>query len=116
MPSRQRLGGIFLSEPPQSACIPIRPRRSPLPPNLTGFFARLRPKRDNCSPYSALVMPNLLDSCLPMTRNGLISTVAALGRVLGTALGALSLSGCASDEMASRILVEPDRYVLYACP
>ena len=28
----------------------------------------------------------------------------------------MSLSGCASDEMASRMLVEPDRYVLYACP
>ena len=61
-------------------------------------------------------MPNLLDSCLPMIRNDLISTVATLGTVFGTALGALSLSGCASDEMASRILVEPDRYILYACP
>ena len=28
----------------------------------------------------------------------------------------LGLCRCASDEMASRILVEPDRYVLYACP
>src|SRR5262249_9189139 len=116
MRSRQRPGGIFRSKPRRCACIPIRPRRSPLPPHLTGFFARLRPKRDNCCPYSALVMPNLLDSCLPMTRNSLISTVAALGTTLGTILGALSLSGCASDEMASRILVEPDRYVLYACP
>src|SRR6185295_5057550 len=117
---RQRAGGIFPSKPRRSACIPIRPRRLPLPPNLTGFFARLRPKRDNCSPYSALVMPNLLDSCLQMTRNSLIRAVAALGTGLGTVLvtvlGALSLSGCASDEMASRILVEPDRYVLYACP
>jgi len=55
-----------------------------------------------------------------MTRNSLIRAVAALGTGLGTVLvtvlGALSLSGCASDEMASRILVEPDRYVLYACP
>ena len=48
-----------------------------MPPNLTGFFARLRPKRDNCSPYSAL----------RIRRDG-----------------------------PSRILVEPDRYVLYACP
>jgi hypothetical protein len=53
-------------------------------------------------------MPNLLDSCLPMTRNGLISTAAAQG----TILGALSLSGYASDEFASRVLVEPDRYLL----
>jgi hypothetical protein len=51
-----------------------------------------------------------------MTRNSLIRAVAVLGTVLVTVLGALSLSGCASDEMASRILVEPDRYVLYACP
>ena len=57
-------------------------------------------------------MPNLLDSCLPMTRNGLISTLAALG----TLLGALSLCGCTSDEVASRILVEPERFQLYNCP
>ena len=61
-------------------------------------------------------MPNLLGSCLPMKKNSWIRAVAALGTVLVTVLGALSLSGCASDEMASRILVEPDRYVLYACP
>ena len=47
-----------------------------------------------------------------MTRNGLISTAATLG----TLLGALSLCGCASDEVASRILVEPERYLLYNCP
>ena len=50
-----------------------------------------------------------------MKKNSWIRAVAALGTER-TVLGALSLSGCASDEMASRILVEPDRYVLYACP
>lgn len=28
----------------------------------------------------------------------------------------MALSGCASEEAASRFLVEPDRYVLYSCP
>lgn len=47
-----------------------------------------------------------------MTRNGLISTAATLAMLLG----ALSLCGCASDEVASRILVEPERFLLYNCP
>jgi hypothetical protein len=56
-------------------------------------------------------MPNLFDSCLPMTRHRSICALTALGAVLG----ALALSGCASEEAASRFLVEPDRYVLYSC-
>ena len=32
------------------------------------------------------------------------------------ALAALALSGCASEEAASRFLVAPDKYVLYSCP
>lgn len=37
-------------------------------------------------------------------------------RILIAALAALMLSGCASDESASRFLVAPDKYVLYSCP
>jgi hypothetical protein len=57
-------------------------------------------------------MPNLLDSCLPMTGLPLIRVIA----LLGTLSGAVALSGCTSQEAASRLLVEPDRYVLYNCP
>ena len=57
-------------------------------------------------------MPNLLDSCLPMTRLPLIRVIG----LLGTLSGAFALSGCTSQEAASRFLVEPDRYVLYSCP
>ena len=57
-------------------------------------------------------MPNLLDSCLPMTRLRPIRIVA----LLGTLSGAFTLSGCASEDAASRFLVEPDRFVLYSCP
>lgn len=57
-------------------------------------------------------MPNLLDSCLPMTRLRPIRVVA----LLGTLSAAFALSGCASEDAASRFLVEPDRYVLYSCP
>ena len=38
---------------------------------------------------------------------------------VGTAVAvfaALALSGCASEETASRFLVPPDKYVLYSCP
>ena len=49
-----------------------------------------------------------------MTRNRLISAVAALGTALGTVFGPLSLR--IRRDGPSRILVEPDRYVLYACP
>ena len=31
------------------------------------------------------------------------------------ALTAIALGGCASDEAASRLLVQPDRYMLYNC-
>src|SRR5262245_65895549 len=112
MRSRRLPAGTFLLKPRQSACIPIRPRRSLLLPNLTGFFARPRPNRENCSPYSALVMPNLLDSCPPMTRLPLIRVIA----LLGTLAEACALSGWTTQEGASRLLVEPDRYVLYSCP
>jgi hypothetical protein len=36
--------------------------------------------------------------------------------ILIAALAALALTGCASDEAASRFLVEPDKYLLYSCP
>jgi len=47
-----------------------------------------------------------------MTRLPLIRVIA----LLGTLAGAFALSGCTSQEAASRLLVEPDRYVLYSCP
>jgi hypothetical protein len=34
---------------------------------------------------------------------------------LVVALAAMALSGCTSDEAASRFLVQPDKYVLYNC-
>jgi hypothetical protein len=37
-------------------------------------------------------------------------------RSLIAALAALALSGCASEEAASRFLVPPDKYILYSCP
>jgi hypothetical protein len=46
-------------------------------------------------------MTNLSDSCLPI----------ALA-VLATVLGAFALSGCMSEETASRLLVEPERYLV----
>jgi aminoglycoside phosphotransferase len=46
-------------------------------------------------------MTNLFDSCLPI----------ALA-VLATVLGAFALSGCMSEETASRLLVEPERYLV----
>jgi hypothetical protein len=53
-------------------------------------------------------MPNWLDSCSQMfgdrTFRNFVLTLAALG-----------LCGCASDESASRFLVQPDRYILYNC-
>src|SRR5262249_21159853 len=36
--------------------------------------------------------------------------------LLGTLSGVVALSGCTSQDAASRFLVEPDRYVLYNCP
>lgn len=36
-------------------------------------------------------------------------------RILIAAFAAAMLSGCASEETASRFLVQPDRYVLYSC-
>jgi hypothetical protein len=33
-----------------------------------------------------------------------------------TALAAAGLSGCASDDSTARLLVAPDKYVLYTCP
>jgi len=36
--------------------------------------------------------------------------------LLGTLSAAFALSGCASEDAASRFLAEPDRYVLYSCP
>ena len=47
-----------------------------------------------------------------MTRFRPIRVVA----LLGTLLAAFALSGCATEDAASRFLVEPDRYVLYSCP
>jgi len=47
-----------------------------------------------------------------MTRLRPIRVVA----LLGTLSAAFALSGCASEDAASRFLVEPDRYVLYSCP
>lgn len=35
--------------------------------------------------------------------------------ILGIALAAMALCGCASDEAAGRFLVQPDRYMLYNC-
>lgn len=37
-------------------------------------------------------------------------------RILTAALAALTLFGCVSEETASRMFVEPDRYQLYSCP
>lgn len=37
-------------------------------------------------------------------------------RILTAALAAFTLSGCVSEETASRMFVEPDRYQLYSCP
>jgi hypothetical protein len=56
-------------------------------------------------------MTNLFDSCLPMTRDPIYALA-----VLATVLGAFALSGCMSEETASRLLVEPERYLLYSCP
>jgi len=37
-------------------------------------------------------------------------------RSLIAAFAAWALSGCASEETASRFLVPPDKYILYSCP
>ena len=55
-------------------------------------------------------MPNLCNSCMAMTRS---ETVRSL---LIAAFAAWALSGCASEETASRFLVPPDKYILYSCP
>jgi hypothetical protein len=52
-------------------------------------------------------MTNLFDSCLPMTRDPIYALA-----VLATVLGAFALSGCMSEETASRLLVEPERYLV----
>jgi hypothetical protein len=44
-----------------------------------------------------------------MTRQGTFRSLTA-------ALAVLTLSGCVSEETASRMFVEPDRYQLYSCP
>ncbi|HEY6753142.1 MAG TPA: twin-arginine translocation pathway signal [Pseudolabrys sp.] len=54
-------------------------------------------------------MPNSLASGEAMTCDG------TLRKFVG-ALVALALSGCMSDETASRLLAAPDRYILYSCP
>ena len=54
-------------------------------------------------------MPNSCDSCMAMSRRETIGTLIAV-------FAALALSGCASEETASRFLVPPDRYILYSCP
>jgi len=53
-------------------------------------------------------MPNSSDSYLAMTGDGKFRTLTA-------ALAALAVSGCVSEQTASRFLVEPDRYILYNC-
>jgi hypothetical protein len=53
-------------------------------------------------------MPNWLDSCSQMFGDRTF-------RNFVLALAALGLCGCASDESASRFLVQPDRYILYNC-
>jgi hypothetical protein len=37
-------------------------------------------------------------------------------RILIAALIAAALGGCASDDTTARLLVAPDKYVLYSCP
>src|SRR5437868_12547411 len=54
-------------------------------------------------------MPESWDSYLVMICHRTFPTLTA-------ALAAATLSGCASEETASRFLVQPDRYVLYSCP
>src|SRR5262245_36979688 len=54
-------------------------------------------------------MPKSLASREPMTCNDTLGKFAA-------AVVALGLSGCMSDETASRMLASPDRYILYSCP
>ena len=53
-------------------------------------------------------MPNWRDSRSHMGSKCIVP-------ILATALAAMALCGCASDEAASRFLVQPDRYMLYNC-
>src|SRR5262249_61903348 len=62
--------------------------------------------------YAFRVGQILMDSGVTMTGLPRIRVIA----LLGTLSGAVALSGCTSQEAASRFLVEPDRYVLYNCP
>jgi hypothetical protein len=68
-------------------------------------------KTQNCAApsLSTTAMPNSRDSCATMTRDRTSWRLFA-------ALAPLGLYGCVSDETASRLLVEPDRYILYSCP
>jgi hypothetical protein len=51
-------------------------------------------------------MPNSLGSGISMVRFGTFGILAAI---------LTALSGCVSEQTASRFLVDPDRYVLYSC-
>ena len=53
-------------------------------------------------------MPNSLDSWSRMLGKDMSPSLVV-------ALAAMALSGCTSDEAASRFLVQPDKYVLYNC-
>src|SRR5262245_3218011 len=54
-------------------------------------------------------MPNWRDSRSYMGSKSTFPILAAI------ALTAIALGGCASEEAASRFLVQPDRYMLYNC-
>src|SRR5262245_20547086 len=77
---------------------PQQPRWGPL---------RGSSKRRSFGRIRITAMPNLPSSHISMARVGTFAfLIAALA----------ALTGCVSDEAASRFLVDPGRYVLYACP
>lgn len=82
-----------------------------MPLNWTGFFDKLLSGRDQSGPAGVCTtaMPKLCNSVFTMTHQWTFRSSIA-------ALAALALSGCASEEAASRFLVAPDKYVLYSCP
>src|SRR5262249_11773538 len=81
--------------------------RVPIRPHLV--VKKLKTQNYATSSLSTTAMPTSRDSCATMTRDRTSWRLFA-------ALAPLGLYGCVSDETASRLLVEPDRYILYSCP
>ena len=76
------------------------------PPSAQINTKKMRACPNPCVRITA--MPNSLDSWSRMLGKDMSPSLVV-------ALAAMALSGCTSDEAASRFLVQPDKYVLYNC-